>query len=368
MTNLSTFLYCAMLVALSAAGVAGAEPQSVLAKDRRAIRVSVVVLEPGGDTVSNVVVQVISRNGGNEGPTGPAGTVTLTLEASPSQDDRILVRICDGSWARGASDEQRDLYTETYNSLRQNYAFPDWRAYLVASDDEDISIEYEVLPAVEVSGTLRDTATGAPVPLAVCGVLRQSSLGFTGEAGGNFNVNAVRGSASLLVFGLPHSNEVRFVELSADSLDVDLDLGEILVALPEGDASAEILLVSEMPGLRDSGTPARLDRHVTMIDVDAERVYTFRISQDRSKFVNVLWDPSMPDPKFAAGTYYLAPGPFSLDAALTLRRAILDGRHAELQAAGVPVLHVDSGAQATITFDPAATNTAIFSVVNRPLP
>lgn len=369
MIKLSILLHCAMLVVLAASNACLAQPvQVVLAEDRRLISVTVAVEDPDGDPVSDVVVQVISRNGGNEGPTGPAGTITLTLEASPTQDDHILVRLCDGKWARSASDEQKDLYNQSYAALLEAYAFPNWRAYPITPTGSSYSIEFDVLSAVNVSGTLRDAVTGDPVTLAACGVLKQSSGGFTSEAGGVFEVRAIRDSAAMLVFNLPNSNEVRFVEVSAQDLNADINLGDLMVALPQSDASAEISLASELPDLLDPRTFSRLDRHVTLIDSNAERVYTFYLSEDGSKFVNVPWDPDMPDPRFAAGSYYLAPGVFSLDVALTLRRALLDGKHALLQAAGVPVLTVGSGAQATVVFDPAAANAAILSVANQPSP
>jgi len=369
MMKLSTLACSGMLVVLIAATACLAQPaQVVLAEDRRLISVTVVVEDPDGDPVSDVVVQVISRNGGNEGPTGPAGTVTLTLEASPTQDDHILVRLCEGRWARNASDEQKSLYDQAYEALRDTHAFPNWREYPITTTGSSYSIEFDVLSAVNVSGTLRDAATGDHIAWAACAVLEQSSGGFTSEAGGVFEVKAIRDSAALLVFSLPNSNEIRFFEVSAQDLDADVNLGDILVAMPQSDASAEISLAPELPEILDPRTFGRLDRHITLIDSGAERVYTFYLSKDGSKFVNVPWDPDMPDPIFAAGTYYLAPGTFSLDVALALRKSLLDGKHTLLQAAGVPVLTVGSGAQATVVFDPAAANSAILRVANQPFP
>jgi hypothetical protein len=370
MIKLSLLVHCAMLVVLAASTACLAQPVHavVLAEDRRLISVTVTVLDPDGAPVSDVVVQVVSRNGGNEGPTGLAGAVTLTLEASPTQDDHILVRVCEGKWARNASVEQQDLYNQSYAALLEAYAFPNWRAYPITPTGSSYSIEFDVLSAVNVSGTLRDAITGDPVTLAACGVLKQSSGGFTSEAGGVFEVRAIRDSAATLVFNLPDSNEIRFLEVSAQNLTADINLGDITIALPQSNASAAISLTSVAPKLLDPRTFSRLDRHITLFDSNAERVYTFYLNEDGSKFVNVPWDPDLPNPRFAAGTYYLAPGPFSLEAALALRRALLDGKHTLLQTAGVPVLTVGSGAQGTVVFDPAAANAAILSVADQPSP
>lgn len=340
----------------------------VLAEDRRLISVTVTVLDPNGDPVSGVVTQVLSRNGGNEGPTGPAGTVTLTLEASPTHDDHILVRLCEGYWAVSLPDAQKDLFNENFEALRNAYAFPDWRSYPITANGSSFSVQFDVLEAVNLSGTLRDAITGDPITFAPCGLSRQNSAGFTGEANGDFQLKAIRGSPAWLVFNLPSTNEIRLVDIPSQSLDVDLNLGDVVVAGPQSDASAEILLASALPDLLDPETFNRLDGKITLIDSEAERIYSFYVSSDRTKFVNVPWDPDMPNPRFAAGSYYLAPGAFSLESATALRRALLDGKHTLLQSAGVPVLTVGSGGQATINFDVAAANAAILSVANQPSP
>lgn len=73
MTKLPLLVRCAMLAALATSNACLAQPvQAVLAEDRREISVAVLVQDPDGDPVSDVVVQTISRNSGNEGATGPA--------------------------------------------------------------------------------------------------------------------------------------------------------------------------------------------------------------------------------------------------------------------------------------------------------
>lgn len=369
MMKLPLLVRCAMLAALAASNACLAQPvQAVLAEDRREISVAVLVQDPDGDPVSDVVVQVVSRNGGNEGPTGPFGTVTLTLEASPTQDDHILVRLCEGYWVLSLPDEQKEFFNDKFQALRDVYAFPDWRKFPITAHGSSFAVQFSVLPSVKLLGTLRDATTGDPITFAACGVLRQNSAGFTDNVSGDFELKAIRDSAALLVFNLPNTNEIRILEVAAHDLDVDLNLGNVAVEPPQADASAVISLASEMPDLLDPETFNRLDGQNTLIDSDAERIYTFFVSEDMSKFVNVPWDPDMPDPRFAAGSYYLAPGAFSLGAAMALRRALLEGKQTQLQAAGVPVLTVGSGAQATVAFDAAAANAAILSVADQPSP
>lgn len=248
---------------------------------------------------------------------------------------------------------------QRHSALVTQFAVPDSASTVMSPNVDGYALTLVLADPVTVTGRLVDSA-GQPV-LALIGVpgfIAQVVAGPDQEQGSFVLPGVPKGRSTDLVI-LPNSPFVHYRHLSAAQTLDDVAIGDIV--LPTQSDAGRININVTNRGLLTDRDGILLDRHAALISADGEYALNYYVTEnDQAGYEEAF--PTQPL-KVPPGTYYAAPAFWAHDTHIALRNSLLAGRHAALEAAGVPKIVVpDDGTTVTLNVDARAARDAILQV------
>lgn len=330
------------------------------AQDARTISVVVRVEDEAGAPISSAPVQVYTRNGLAFGMTNAGGDVTIFVGASPTEDAIAIARIWDGRWHADLTPAEKTLARTRHAELVEEYAFKAGYPAAIDVPGDQFSMTIVGFDGVRVSGRFVDDA-GQPVTKAGGSAFPYGST-FEADENGGFEVTVRKGANTELIYLNADSHQMYVIELDDTQTAADVDLGNIVLNPSVEDAELAISLSPTNTIILDDETLVELKTRVVLVREDGSTLLSYRTNKAQTAAVNASWDVREPDPRLPGGTYYVAPGPYGIDVTRALRLAVLAGRQAALDAAGVPKVTVPPGGEAAVSVDAEAARDAILQV------
>lgn len=359
----------AVLLLLGCAAIAGntraalAQPQVQPQQAelvRRDIAIDVQVLGPEGEALVDAPIFAYTKYSGASGVTGPDGRTLIEINPAVVSDNRVLVQLYDGNQEEGISDERRLALYSRYLQLRDHFAFRHEYPLVIDNTANTYSMTIQVLESSVLSGTFVALGEIAEF-LIVGGVIKPVGVLFTADESGRFSVRIERGMPAQLKYISPNGQS-RILEITAEQTADDFDLGNIPVNSLVNDSTLAVEYIHPGRVLLDPEQLAVVNGQVTMVEAAGAYTMTFFADPELSFLVDARWNVNQSPPQVPAGTYYLVAGSHWQTEVEALRLALLDGRQAALDAAGVVSVTVSPTQPGNVQFDALANTTAILSV------
>jgi len=327
----------------------------------RPVTISVDVQSPTGEMLSDIPLQAYTKYGMVFGATDTNGQAILELEASPGQDLKAVVRVFDGSWHTDLSEEDRTHYLNRFNELMDAYAFSTRYVVDLDSSNDQYSYTLNAFEKIKVSGRFVDAISGDPLRLVYGSVIPYTQT-FMTSADGLFNLSVQENAWAELLYGIPDSHQIGVYGITPSGSQADLDIGDLPINAEIVNAQLSIELLNPTVKLYDELYLTNTKASVTLISEDASIMMMFFTNKSNTSAVNEPWDTTETPPQIPAGTYYLAAGVYGENSVRVLRLALLNGRQAMLNAAGVFKITVAPGEQGSAIFDAQSNIDAIMQV------
>ncbi|MBX3360623.1 MAG: hypothetical protein KF705_04160 [Phycisphaeraceae bacterium] len=240
-------------------------------------------------------------------------------------------------------------------SADKAYSLPPARLVALAPEQEVYHVEFFAPEAITVKGrTVDPTGKHLPVSAHRGGMF---NMRFTLESdGGYFEVLGVpKGQDSFLFLGT-NKKETDVIWLTATETAADIDLGNVGITELPNDACIEIAVSGRDAVRTDMGLQSEM---ATLVCDEGRVVYSLVLTEAGG--VTHSPEGHYPDPPMVRpGRYYIAPGmEVTSDSALKVLRLIRAGKHALLDAAGVPVIEPVAGQTTSGAIDLAAVQRII---------
>lgn len=252
--------------------------------------------------------------------------------------------------------EQLDARNEAATVANKAFSLPPPRLVRIATGQEVYTVDLFAQMAITVNGRAVDDG-GKPVSAhAERGGLLALRL-HPGARGGIFEVCGVPKGQDSFLFLSTDRPDTHVIWLTAAQTGSDLNLGNVGVPAVTSDADIEISVTDRAAVRSDLGFQ---DSLVTLIHQDGLIVYTLKITEHGGVTTYPEGEDETAHPKVAPGRYYIVPGMSNTsDSSLKVLRLIRAGKHALLDAAGVPVIEPVSGQTTSGAIDLAAVQQII---------
>lgn len=285
-------------------------------------------------------------------PTDANGQVVL-IGKYPADTATVLVDI--PTIIAWGPTEQLDQKNAAAILADRAFTLPPARLVTLTPGQEVYHVAFFAPEAITVKGrTVDPTGKHLPVSAHRGGMF---NMRFTLESdGGYFEVFGVPKEQDSFLFLGTNKKEEDVIWLTASQTVADIDLGNVTVSESANNAAIEIAVSGRDAVREDMGFQRRM---ATLVRDDGRTVYTLELTEDDG--VTPLPEGHNPDPtSVRPGRYYIVPGmSMTSDSSLKVLRFIRAGKHADLDAAGVPVIEPVSGQTTTSAIDLAAVQRTI---------
>ncbi len=297
------------------------------------------------------------------GMTDVSGQVVLTVDREELIDETAIVLtpgigVVDGATAKAREDR--------INVLMSQYSLPCSVLVTFAPGETAKTIDIIAYDAIEVTGQLK-TPAGVPMSGVIDRPYGPDGAYAYPAAGGAFTLPGVRKDVSTALAVMWAGKFAKVIELSAAQTSANFDVGVITADEPALDASLSLEV------FRPVTTDLSGERNAFLVSIvrdDGSLAMFFRTTMEDPQKLSEFAIPLIPTPgvvpeppvAIPAGTYYVTPGIPSRPTATALVRALMDGRGAVLDVAGVPKFTVLAGQTATVVIDAEQVMQAIQSV------
>lgn len=336
---------CALLLCSCAAGQV------------RPLTVHVAVETDAGVPIAEAPIQLLTMDDVRFGFTEQSGQFTITLQADASESV-IIARLWDGRWhTLSGTDVVRAQ--NRYEVLRRAYAFRAYYKRPISAQADEYHMQIVAYPAVTATGRLVDPA-GSPLVGSIGSREYRAFARVREGDGGHFQIGGLRRATSDRLFvQLNQSGQVHDVPITAADTDDDFELGDVVIGEAVCDTGVSVTLQNHVLLQDTLGSP--LSAAAAFIRTDGQLLFNFPADEGGDVWRQRFKHP--PDrPLLPAGEYYVAPGLVTARAGMAVYLSVLDGRNAQLDAAGVPKITVVSGQPVSLQFDARASYEAIVQV------
>lgn len=314
-----------------------------------------------GNPLVDVPLLAYTRYGIAFGATDEQGTVALELVASVEHDSAVLVGLHDGSWFYRPTEALHQHYHERFEALTGLYAFKKLNRVQLKAGTDQYSCTIVGERAIRLSGVFVDHETEKPI-WGVGGTADPFLPGFMTSDTGRFELAVRQGAAAELLYEHPEGHQVHIIELGAERTESDLDLGSIPVRVLSETAAFSLRFQHPERDVVDPVSLETVKSYVVLIEQNTDYMLIYETNRSHTAVVNQPWDVDETPPQAPAGTYYIVAGKYDRDATRALRLALLSGRQAALDGAGVAKVTLVDGESSLIVLDVEANEAAVLRV------
>ena len=342
-----------ILLALAAACVASTADAQPTEPTRR-VEVHVTVTTngapfPAGTYISMGVAEDIYVP---DVPTDASGKAVLAADI-PAGIGTVLIEVPDIlAWG---PDDQIRAKNEAAMLAGRTFSLPPAKLISLVPGQQVYHIEFFAPEAVTVKGRTVDL-TGKPLPVSAHrGGLFNTRFCLESDRGYFEVIGVPKAQDSFLFLGTNHP-ETAVTWLAAAQTSANVELGNVEIPVGATDAVIEVAVTGREAVREDLGLQRSC---ITLVREDGVAVYTFDVNDQGG----ITHSPpfAYPGPTAVrAGRYYIVPGmEVTSDSSLKVLRLIRAGKHALLDAAGVPVIEPVTGQTTSSAIDLAAVQRII---------
>jgi hypothetical protein len=321
------------------------------------VQLTITVKTSAGVGIPDAPMEAMSDVQSRFQMTDATGQATFTI-VKVTDENTITVRLTHGGFTPLVPPELRATATQQYYAVRNAHAFKP--CYLVTlKGTSPFAADIVTKPAVTVSGRILDGG-GQPRSSALAPRSSNTFYSIADSELGVFSLGGVtRGEpGELWISG--DLTQAHVVPLTAEQLQTDLNIGDLIIADTIRDATLEL----QMSNTSAIVVPSKIDiqRELCLVATDDAELHTLGARDDGEVFITDLANQPLTAIPIPAGTYYIVPGSFGRVSCFALLESIRAGRQALLDAAGVPKVTVTAGQTVSFEFDAQAALDAVMAV------
>lgn len=269
-------------------------------------------------------------------PTDAHGEAVLAANI-PAGIETVLIEVPDIlTWG---PDDQIRAKNEAAKLANRAFSLPPAKLVSLVPGQQIYHVEFFAPEAINVKGRTVDP-TGKPLPVSAHrGGLFNIRFSLESDRG-YFEVMGVPKAQDSFLFLGTNQPEMAVIWLSAAQTAANVELGNVEIPPVAADALIEVAVSGREAVREDLGLQRSC---ITLVREDGLAVYTFDVNDHGG----ITHSPSFAYPgptAVRADRYYIAPGmEVTSDSSLKVLRHIRAGKHALLDAAGVPVIEPVTG-------------------------
>jgi hypothetical protein len=321
------------------------------------VQLTVTVKTPTDEPIENAPVEIGSSIQSKFALTNALGQAAFTVDKN-TDEETLVYRLSDGLYSSMVPPAQKDLATSQYHAIVTTYAVKScYIAELQGAGPYAVDLTTE--EAVKVTGRIVD-GSGQPKTGAVA--VRSSTaydVVFPNESGQFTLEGVVKGEDDeLWIAG--DRNRMQYVTMTATQLQSDYAIGDIVVMDVTYDAHVNMQMTNTLAMRSLSKISMRYD--VTLVSASDSSLFVYGVDRAGVAYTSDANGDKTTTLPIPSGTYYIVPSGFGHQPSWALLESVRAGRHAQLQAAGVPSITVAAGATESLAFDATAAYDAVMSV------
>lgn len=327
----------------------------------------VTVLDPTGQPIPDSPVTAATYYKAEFNLTDPNGSTSFQLHREPDESHAVIV-LHPGSPRLWADEQQKDLATARFHELRGTYAFRDVININIAQQGDPATATIQALPAVTAEGRIT-RPDGSLFDFDSWVVIRgYRDYARVRASDGLFSLEGVPQGHPVELWIPGAGTEIHSVFLTPSQTANNIDLGDIVIE----DAPKPSAIQGIVQGASDLVFPLdaqdvhnhlSIEHSITLVRADGQSVQSLDLDGSGIIILRegvVVNDTDIP---MAEGEFYIVPGGYPASTtSLALLDSVRAGRHAQLDAAGVPKFTFVAGQTTEVAFDAQAAVNAVMAV------